>query len=89
AGVAHDFNNMLTAIIGYGNMLLREVDPEQPRLRLGLAEIVRAGERSSALVRRLLAFSRNQMVTMQVVDLNAVIRDVVGVLDAIEKKKAA
>jgi two-component system, cell cycle sensor histidine kinase and response regulator CckA len=75
SSVAHDFNNMLTAIIGYGNMLLREVEPEQPRLRLGLVEIVRAGERSSALVRRLLAFSRNQMVTMQVVDLNAIIRD--------------
>jgi PAS domain S-box-containing protein len=75
SSVAHDFNNMLTAIIGYGNMLLREVEPDQPRLRLGLSEIVRAGERSSALVRRLLAFSRNQMVTMQVVDLNAVIRD--------------
>lgn len=75
SSVAHDFNNMLTAIIGYGNMLLREVEPEQPRLKLGLKEIVRAGERSSALVRRLLAFSRNQMVTMQVIDLNAVIRD--------------
>jgi two-component system, cell cycle sensor histidine kinase and response regulator CckA len=83
SSVAHDFNNMLTAIIGYGNMLLREVEPDQTRLRLGLTEMVRAGERSSALVRRLLAFSRNQMVTLQVVDLNSVIRDLERLLHSL------
>ncbi|MBW2133131.1 MAG: PAS domain S-box protein [Deltaproteobacteria bacterium] len=73
-GVAHDFNNILSVILGYGEAILdtlREGDP----LRRDMAEIVRAGERAAALTRQLLAFSRKQILQPEVLDLNKVIRD--------------
>jgi signal transduction histidine kinase len=75
SGIAHDFNNMLTAILGYSNMLLEEVRPDQTALREGLQEIIKASERSAGLVRRLLAFSRSQVVVPKVLDLNTVVQD--------------
>lgn len=75
SGIAHDFNNMLTAILGYSNMLLEEVRPDQPALREGLQEIIKASERSAGLVRRLLAFSRSQVVVPRMLNLNSVVQD--------------
>lgn len=75
SGIAHDFNNMLTAILGYSNMLLDEVRSDQPTLREGLQEIIKASERSAGLVRRLLAFSRSQVVMPKVLDLNSTVQD--------------
>jgi len=72
-GVAHDFNNLLTAILGYCNLMLDDMPSEDP-LRGDLDEIRAAGERAAALTRQLLAFSRRQMLQPQVVDLNAVVR---------------
>src|SRR5207253_1197222 len=60
-GISHDFNNMLTAILGYAYFLADEFPPEDPR-RKDVEEIVRAGERSAALTRQLLAFSRKQIL---------------------------
>jgi len=73
-GVAHDFNNMLTAIIGYTDLSLREVDPENP-IRRNLEETRKAAERAASLVRQLLAFSRKQILEPKVLDLNVVVRD--------------
>ncbi|GAB4374136.1 MAG: hypothetical protein Kow0042_18530 [Calditrichia bacterium] len=73
-GVAHDFNNMLTIILGYGEIMLAKLHPDDP-LRPNVAEIVEAGKRSSALTRQLLAFSRKQTLQPQVLDLNAVIQN--------------
>jgi PAS domain S-box-containing protein len=73
-GIAHDFNNLLTAIRGYADFL-REGLGEGTRLREDADEIARAGERASALVRQLLAFSRAQMLRPEVVDLNEVVRE--------------
>jgi PAS domain S-box-containing protein len=72
AGVAHDFNNLLTIIIGYTCILLdshAEGDSEHEMLR----QIERAAERSSSLVRQLLAFGGQQMLNLSTVDLNAII----------------
>lgn len=73
-GVAHDFNNLLTVICGYSEALLKNTRPGDPS-RPCLAEIKSAGDRATSLTRQLLAFSRQQIFQLQVLDLNAVIRD--------------
>jgi nitrogen-specific signal transduction histidine kinase/FixJ family two-component response regulator len=70
-GIAHDFNNLLGAILGYGEMALRDV-PAGSRLRRDLESIMIAGERGRALVDRVLAFSRSgvgERVAVQVEDV--------------------
>jgi len=71
-GVAHDFNNLLTAIIGYSEFLLASFDHGDPR-RKDVEEIKKAADRAAALTRQLLAFSRKQVLQLQVLDLNAII----------------
>jgi two-component system, cell cycle sensor histidine kinase and response regulator CckA len=71
-GVAHDFNNVLTAIAGYSEILFRELGDDDPR-RKRVVEIQLASERASALTRQLLAFSRKQVLQPQLVDLNDVV----------------
>ena len=73
-GVAHDFNNLLTVINGYSELLLNSVDGEHP-MRASLEEIQQAGERSAALTKQLLAFSRRQVLAPAIIDLNRVVRD--------------
>ncbi len=71
-GVAHDFNNMLTAINGYSDLTLRSLGMNDP-LRGNLEEIKKAGERSAQLTRQLLAFSRQQILQERVLEMNQVI----------------
>jgi len=71
-GVAHDFNNMLAVINGYSELLLTDRSPDDPTTS-GLREILKAGERAAHLTRQLLAFSRKQIVTPQVMDLGEVV----------------
>lgn len=73
-GVAHDFNNILTAIGGYGDFLLGTLPPEDRR-REDVEEIQKAAERASSLTRQLLAFSRQQVLQMRVLDCNALVAD--------------
>jgi PAS domain S-box-containing protein len=68
-GVAHDFNNILQAILGYTEMALMKVDPSDP-LHQTLQEIHKAGKRSADLTRQLLAFARKQVANPRVIDLN-------------------
>ncbi len=68
-GVAHDFNNMLFVILGHADMILEQVDPDQP-IHADLTEIRDACERSVDLTRQLLAFARKQTVAPKVIDLN-------------------
>ncbi len=68
-GVAHDFNNMLTTILGYAELALHEVSPESS-LHDDLLEICKAARRSADLTRQLLAFARRQTVSPIVLDLN-------------------
>ncbi len=78
-GVAHDFNNLLTIITGYSQLLLDRVGHESP-LRGNLMEIKRAGDRASSLTQQLLAFSRRQVLKPKVLDLNAVVTGLEGML---------
>jgi len=71
-GVAHDFNNVLTAIMGYTDLLLDDFREDDPR-RQDLKEIKKAGERAAGLTRQLLAFSRKQVLQPVMLDLNAIV----------------
>lgn len=73
SGVAHDFNNILTAILGYTNPLQAKTPVDDPR-RASLDQIAAAAERASGLTASLLAFSRRQEVTLRTVELNGLIR---------------
>jgi PAS domain S-box-containing protein len=73
-GVAHDFNNLLMAITGYGELMRAKVLKEDP-LYGHLENILKAGERASALTQQLLTFSRQQIIQPQVIDLNRVVLD--------------
>ncbi|MGH9373732.1 MAG: hybrid sensor histidine kinase/response regulator, partial [Vicinamibacterales bacterium] len=74
-GVAHDFNNLLTVIAGYAELIGAAIEPTDPRSD-DLDEIKRAAHRASLLTRQLLAFSRRQVLRPEVLELNAVVRDV-------------
>jgi two-component system, cell cycle sensor histidine kinase and response regulator CckA len=71
-GVAHDFNNILSVVLGTSGVILQDLDPEAP-MRSEIEEIRRAGERAGELTRQLLAFSRQQMLEPRVVDLNGIV----------------
>lgn len=73
-GISHDFNNLLTVILGYSDIMLRQLSQEHP-LRRYLDEIVRASERASALTRQLLAFSRKQVMQPKVFGVNNVVSE--------------
>ena len=68
-GVAHDFNNMLSVILGVAELSLVDRDPSDP-LRADFQEIHQAATRAAALTRQLLAFARKQTIQPRVIDLN-------------------
>ena len=78
-GVAHDFNNMLSVIIGYSDMALEEVDLDPP-LSSALHEIRKAAQRSANLTRQLLAFARQQTIAPKVLDLNGTVEGMLKML---------
>ena len=80
-GVAHDFNNILGAILGYGEMALRDAPPGS-RLRRDVESILTAGERGRALVERILAFSRSGVGERVAVHVEAVVREALELLSA-------
>jgi two-component system, cell cycle sensor histidine kinase and response regulator CckA len=73
SGVAHDFNNILGVVIGYGDLMMLGLDAENP-LRKYAEEIRHAAERAVGLTRQLLLFSRKQSLQLVVLDLNEVIK---------------
>jgi PAS domain S-box-containing protein len=82
-GIAHDFNNMLTAISGFAELLqvdLRQADVET---REHVLEIQRAASRSADITRKLLAFSRRQVLQPRVVDLNALVTEMSRLLERV------
>ena len=73
-GVAHDLNNLLSPIIGYGELLLEDISPGDAR-RGPVKEIQKAGLRARDLVRQLLAFGRKQTLRYRPVNLNTIIQN--------------
>jgi len=74
-GLAHDFNNILTAITGYSELSLNRAPAGEP-LRHHIEEILKAADRATTLTRQLLAFSRKQVLEPRVVDLNELVANV-------------
>jgi len=73
-GISHDFNNLLTVILGYSDIMKRNLQPGD-RLRRNVDEIIKASERAASLTRQLLAFSRKQVMQPKVFDLDTVVSD--------------
>ena len=79
AGVAHDFNNILTVIQGYADCLIAR-SPSDPTTAKALKQISDAARRAAALTRQLLMFSRKQVIQPKVLDLNAVLQNLANML---------
>lgn len=75
AGVAHDFNNILTAITGHSEMLIGALDPHDTRLKHA-EQIEKAAGMAAALTRQLLTFSRKQVIEPRVLNLNDVVTNI-------------
>ena len=80
-GIAHDFNNILGAILGYGEMALRDA-PKASRLARDIDSMMVAGERGRALVERVLAFSRSAVSERVPVHVERVVREVLDLITA-------
>ena len=78
-GVAHDYNNMLSIIIGYAELAMEKVKPDEP-VYFDIREIFNAALRSSDITRQLLAFARQQTTAPKVIDLNAGIEGMLKML---------
>ena len=78
-GVAHDFNNMLSIILGYAELDLSELTPSDPMYK-GLKEISKAGRRAADITRQLLAFARKQPIAPKVMDINKAVEDNIKML---------
>jgi len=73
-GIAHDFNNLLTVINGYSELLLQQINNDNPHHRY-VNQIKTAGERAAQLIDKLLAFSRKQIIQPRIVNVNHIILD--------------
>ena len=72
-GIAHDLNNMLAAILGFSDVLMRSLTPDDTR-RQAVEQIAQAAARSASLTRQLLAFARRELIQPRRIDVNAVVR---------------
>lgn len=78
-GVAHDFNNILQAMLGFLGLVLDSLPPDDPN-RADLEHVQAGGERAAQLTRQLLAFSRRQVMQFHDVDLNELVAHFLGML---------
>ncbi len=78
-GVAHDFNNMLSVILGHTELAIDELDQDQPVIN-NLQQIRRAANRSTDITRQLLTFARKQIVSPKVIDLNETVSGMLKML---------
>jgi PAS domain S-box-containing protein len=79
-GVAHDFNNMLSVIIGYTDLALNRIGPAEPQQRADLEEVLKAAHRSAEITRQLLAFARKQTISPKALDLNETVEGTLKML---------
>jgi PAS domain S-box-containing protein len=73
-GLAHEVNNMMTAVIGFGGFVLKGLPEDDPH-RSDVSEMVKAATRAAGVTRQLLAFTRQQVLQPSVLELNGVITD--------------
>ena len=78
-GVAHEVNNMMTAVIGFGGFVLKRLPEDHPS-RPDVTEMVKAATRAAGVTRQLLAFTRQQVLQPSVLDINAVITELTRML---------
>ena len=78
-GVAHDYNNMLSVILGNAQMAASEIDPDHP-IYESLQEVINAAQRSANLTRQLLGFARKQTVAPEILDLNETVSSMLKML---------
>ncbi len=78
-GMAHEFNNMLSVILGNAELAMKQVDLAQP-LDNHLAEIIQAAQRSGKLTRQLLAFARQETIIPKILDLNETVAGMLNIL---------
>ena len=79
-GIAHDFNNLLMAILGSLELLKKRL-PDDPALAYLVNNAVQGAERGATLTQRMLAFARRQELTLDAVDVPALVRGMVGILE--------
>jgi PAS domain S-box-containing protein len=79
-GIAHDFNNILTAILGTTQLIQRDLPDAYPELKGDVEEIRKAATRAADLTRQLLAYSRRQVLAPKVLDVNAIVAGLNGML---------
>ena len=78
-GVAHDFNNILTGITGYVELVLGQVD--EPQARRDLEQVRKFSDRAAGLTHQLLAFSRRQPLSVSAVNVNELVRSTSGLIE--------
>jgi PAS domain S-box-containing protein len=78
-GIAHEFNSILTAIIGQSELLLSDLPPGSPLCK-NAAEISKAADRAATLTRQLLAYGRKQMLQPEALDLDSIVAGMAGTL---------
>jgi len=87
-GVAHDFNNVLTAIIGFSDLLLLKHKPGDPSFN-DIMSIKQSANRAAGLTRQLLAFSRRQTLRPQILDINSNVDDLTVLLKRLIGEKVS
>ncbi|MEZ5064174.1 MAG: response regulator [bacterium] len=80
-GVAHDFNNVLAAILGSAELAAEQVDPES-RVYKSIDRILRAGNRARELVRQILAFARKDQAEFRAVDVSEIVHEAIDLVRA-------
>jgi len=84
-GVSHDFNNLLTAVLGYSGLLLDQM-PEQSPYRAEIKQIKKAAEQGSSLVNQLLTFSRKKVLSVKIIQINKIVLDSIKMLERLIPK---
>ncbi|HVO65657.1 MAG TPA: PAS domain S-box protein, partial [Syntrophales bacterium] len=82
-GVAHEFNNLLTGISGYGQIIEEIIPPDDELLQESVGQILRATDRAAELARSLLAFGRKQLIHPKPVHVHTIVHDTVGLIKRI------
>ena len=79
SGIAHDFNNLLTSIMGYAELATMKTSDNHQRN--SMKQIIQAANKAADLTKQLLAFGRKQMLSLQLIDLNSLVKNIRDILD--------